>query len=56
MFDFACFNFDLYVLQCSDVPRLLQRRRNSMERLVQALGRSRAECREFSKLRKKNPS
>ena len=50
-FDFACFNFDVFVLQCSEVLRLLWRRRNNMESFVQALGRSRAECREFSTLR-----
>ena len=49
-FDFACFNFDVFVLQCSEVSRLLRRRRNSMESLVRALGRSRAECKEFSTL------
>ena len=49
-FDFTC--FDLYVLPCAEVLRLLRRRRDSMESLVQALGRSRVECREFSTLRK----
>ena len=52
-FDFACFNFDLYVLPCSKVPRLLWRRRNIMESLVQPLGRSRSERKEFSTLRNK---
>ena len=33
-FDFACFNFDLYLLPCLEVPRLLRRRRNNMESLV----------------------
>ena len=47
-FDFTCFDFDLYVLSCSEVPRLLWRRRESMESLVLALGMSRAECRDFS--------
>ena len=51
-FDISCFNFDVFVLQCSEVSRLLWRRRNSMESFVQALGRSRAECKEFSTLRK----
>ena len=51
-FDFACFNFDVFVLQCSEVSRLLWQGRNSMESLVQALGRSRAECKEFSTHRK----
>ena len=51
-FDFSCFNFDVFVLQCSEVPRLLWQGRNSMESLVQALGRSRAECKEFSTHRK----
>ena len=51
-FDFTCFDFDLYVLPCTEVPRLLRRRRYSKESLVQALGMSRAECREFSTLRK----
>ena len=51
-FDFACFNFDVFVLQCSKVLRLLWQRRNSMESFVQALGKNKAECREFSTLRK----
>ena len=33
-FDFSCFNFYVFVLQCSEVPRLLWRRKNSMESLV----------------------
>ena len=49
-FDFACFN--LYLLPCSKVAKFLQRRRNTMESLVQALGRSRAESKEFSTIRK----
>ena len=52
-FDFACFNFDLYVFPCLEVPRLLRQRRNSMKSLEKALGRSRAECKDFSTLRKK---
>ena len=50
-FDFACFNFYVFVLQCSEIPRLLRRRRNSMESFVQASGKSKAECKEFSTLR-----
>ena len=58
-FYFDCFDFDLYVLPCSEVPRLLRQRRYGMESLVQDLGMSRAKCREFSTLKKnfkKNPS
>ena len=44
MFDFACFNFDVFVLQFSEVPRLLRQRRNSMESFVQTLGKSKVEC------------
>ena len=35
---------------CCSVPRLLQLRRNSMETFYAGLGKSRAECREFSTL------
>ena len=41
------------MLPCSEVSGLLRQIRNSMESLVQALRRSRAECMEFSILRKK---
>ena len=34
-FEFSCFNFDVFVLQCSKVSRLLGQRKNSMESLVQ---------------------
>ena len=51
-FDFACFNFDVFVLQCFEVPRLLRLKRNSMESFVQALGKRKAECSEFSTLKK----
>ena len=49
-FDFSCFNFDVFVLQYSEVPRLLRQRRNSMESFVQTLGKSKAESRKFSPL------